>query len=116
MARTIIPVTSMNRRATVPNATETNADPVNNMFIVNDGATWIEVRNNNGAVSRSFTVEEPNLVDGDLLIADRTYTLTPSQTVKVGPFPRSLYGETLLIDIPVGQTDLRFTAYSLLVF
>lgn len=115
MPRTVIVVTPMNRRALVPNASEQTADPTNQMVLVNDGATWIEVRNNSGAASRNFTVLEPGTVDEDLAVPDRTYTVTASQRAKVGPFPRSLYGETLMVDIPAAETDLRFTAYSLLV-
>lgn len=114
MARTQIPVTPMNRRAYVPNATEVIADPTNQMFLVNDGATWIEVRNSNGGAVRSFTVQEIEVIDLDLPVPDRTFPVPASDRGKVGPWPREMYGETIFIDIPVAQTDLRFTAYSML--
>lgn len=116
MARTQIPVKAMDRRTFVLDQAESPADPTNGMFVINDGATWLEVRNTNAA-ARTFTVVEPGVVDQDLPIGDRTYTVPGTGTTpagRTGAFPRSLYGETLLIDIPVGQTDLRFTAYSLL--
>lgn len=118
MARTIIPVQAMNRRVLVV-PVPVNSDAANDMFFVNDGATWLEVGNVNGGVARAFTIESPYNVDLDLSVADRTFTIPAATTVpqKVGPWPREIYGETVFVtmDAAVG-TDLRFYAFSMLGF
>lgn len=116
MARTLIPVKPMSRRVpVVPVATI--SDATNDMYFVNDGATWLEVGNVNAA-GRDFTIETPYQVDLDLPVNDRTFTVPGLTTVpvRVGPWPREIYGETVFVTMPaLTGTDLRFYAYSLLI-
>jgi hypothetical protein len=117
VARTLIPVKAMNRRALVV-PVPTISDATNDMYFVNDGATWLEVGNVNAA-GRDFTIETPYQVDLDLVIADRIFTVPGLTTVPVlvGPWPREIYGETVFVTMPaLTGTDLRFYAYSLLIF
>lgn len=118
MPRILIPVLPMNRRALVV-PVSTTSDPTNDMYFINDGATWLEVGNVNGALARSFTIETPGTVDLDLSVADRTFSVPALTTVpqKVGPWPREIYGETVFVtmDAAVG-TDLWFYAFSMLTF
>lgn len=115
MARTPIPVKRLSRVTPVVPA-PVNSDPTNDMFFVNDGATWLEVTNSNVGLARTFTVETPYTVDL-LPVSDRTYSIPANASVpqKVGPFPRDIYGETVFItmDAAVGA-DLHFGAYSML--
>ncbi len=116
MPRTIIPVQAMNRRVLVV-PVPVISDAPNDMYFVNDGATWLEVGNVNAA-TRQFTIETPYMVDLDLNIDDRTFTVPGTTTVpvKVGPWPREIYGETVFVTIPPASgTDLRFYAFSLLI-
>lgn len=115
MARTPIPVKPLNRIVPVIPAPVVS-DPTNDMFFVNDGATWLEVTNVNVGLARTFVIETPYQVD-QLPISDRTYSIPANTSVaqKVGPFPRGIYGETVFVtmDAAVG-TDLRFGVYSML--
>ena len=85
------------------------------MVVINDGYTFLEVRNTNAA-NRTFDVHVDGNVDDIPLAEIRTYTVNGTgvgtATGKTGVFPRELYGQTLLID--VANADLRFTAYTLL--
>lgn len=116
MPRTLIPVQQMSRRTLIV-PVPINSDPTNDMYFVNDGATWLEVGNVHATLARSFTIETPYNVDLDLSVADRTFSIPALTTVpqKVGPWPREIYGETVFVtmDAAVG-TDLRFYAYSML--
>jgi hypothetical protein len=115
MARIPIPVITMNRRALVTPVPVTS-DAANDHFVVNDGATWLEIGNVAVGVMQ-FTVITPYLVDQDLGVDDRLFTVPGSTTVPVhvGPWPRSIYGETIFVDVPPATgTNLRFYAYSLL--
>lgn len=116
MPRTLIPVLPMNRRALVV-PIPTTSDPTNDMYFINDGATWLEVGNVHATLAQSFTIETPYNVDLDLSVADRTFSVPALTTVpqKVGPWPREIYGETVFVtmDAAVG-TDLRFYAFSML--
>lgn len=111
MARVDIPVRRVTRFAYVADASEVTADATNDHQVINDGATWVEVRNTNVA-SRTFDVRVTGGIDVTQAVTARTYTVPGSSGGRAGPFPREFYGETLLID--VATTDLRFTAYTLL--
>jgi hypothetical protein len=117
VARTFIPVVPMSRRVLVVPAA-TVSDATNDMVFVNDGATWLEVGNVNAA-GRDFTIETPYQVDVDLAVGDRLFTVPGLTTVpvRVGPWPRDIYGDTVFVTMPaLTGTDLRFYAYSLLTF
>lgn len=115
MARVQIPVAYINRVTFTTNSAEVTGDATNDHYVLNDGGTFLEVRNTNAA-NRTFDVELAATVDVTQVPAVRTYTVqgtgVGTATGKTGIFPVELYGQTLLID--VATTDLRFTAYSLL--
>lgn len=115
MPRVNIPVNTVDRTFFRTNAAEVTGDPANDHVMINDGYTFLEVRNTNAA-NQTFDVHVDGNIDDIPLAEIRTYTVNGTgvgtATGKTGIFPRELYGETLLID--VATTDLRFTAYTLL--
>lgn len=111
MPRVQIPVSTVDRTFFRSNAAEVAADAANDHYVINDGGTFLEVRNTNAA-SRTFDVHIVGNVDDIPLTEVRTYTVPGVTTGKTGVFPREDYGETLLVD--VATADLRFTAYTVL--
>lgn len=112
MARSQIPVTRLTRYAITAAPTPTTGDATNGHYLVNDGATFFEFRNN-GAVQRQIDILISDTWDSDLGISARTWQLTASATdMKTGTFPTHLYGNTLLVD--VAHSDVRILAYSVL--
>jgi len=109
-----IPVVQMSRTTQVVKGTPapTASDTTNGNQAANDGYSFLEVTNANGAATRVFSVQLPNNVDGQT-ITSRTYTVPVSATcpIYVGPFPTNFYGPILLIDST--STDLSFRAISL---
>ena len=112
MARTQIPVTRLSRYALAAAPTPTTGDATNGHWVLNDGATFFEFRNN-GAVQRQIDILIGDTWDSDLTIAARTYQLTASATdMKSGTFPTHLYGNVLLVNVT--HSDVRILAYSVL--
>lgn len=112
MARSEIPVTRLSRYALAAAPTPTTGDATNGHYVLNDGATFFEFRNN-GASSRTIEILIADTYDSDLTINARTYTLPASATdVKSGTFPTHLYGKTLLVD--VSHSDVRILSYTVL--
>lgn len=111
MPRVQIPVATIDRTLFRSNSAEVTADPANDHYVINDGETYLEVRNTNVA-DQAFDVHVVGNVDDIPLAEVRTYTVPGSTTGKTGVFPRELYGTTLLVD--VATADLRFTAYTVL--
>jgi hypothetical protein len=115
MARVNIPVNRVDRTFFTTNAAEVTGDAANDMVVINDGYTFLEVRNTNAA-DRTFDVHVNGNIDDIPLAEIRTYTVNGTgvgtATGKTGIFPREIYGDTLLVD--VADADLRFTAYTVL--
>lgn len=115
MARVNIPVNRVDRTFFTTDAAEVTGDAANDMVVVNDGYTYLRVRNTNAA-NRTFDVHVNGNVDDIPLAEIRTYTVNGTgvgtATGQTGIFPREIYGETLLVD--VANADLRFTAYTVL--
>ncbi|GAA0454193.1 hypothetical protein ACFQ2B_27865 [Streptomyces stramineus] len=109
MPRVNVPVTSITRTGVAP-ATEVNGDATNNHSLVNDGQTWIEVRNSGSTVARTMSAIYANTIDGQTVPA-KTYSIPTSSTRRIGPFPVRLFGALLLID--VDNAELKLTAYTL---
>jgi hypothetical protein len=110
MPRVAIPVNTVTR-AGIANATEVNGDTVNGHTLPNDGRTWLEVRNSNGAATaRTVTIRLSQTVDGQT-VTSRTKSIPAGTTHKVGPFPAGQYGDNLLVD--VDNAELKLTAYRL---
>lgn len=63
-------------------------------LIPNDGHTVLRV-NNGGAESTEVTIVTPGTESGGVGIEDRKVTVANGVTKVIGPFPRSLYGNTL---------------------
>ena len=60
----------------------------NDYVFANDGNSRLVILNSSS--SNTVTIITPNTVDG-LSVADRTYTVSSSANVVVGPFPTSVY-------------------------
>lgn len=110
MARVNLPHTQITRAGVAPGA-EVNGDAVNNHVLVNDGRVLLLVRNSNGgATARDLTIVVPGTVDGQA-IADKVTSIAAGASRYFGPFPRSIYGNS--IDVDVAHADLKLTAYRL---
>lgn len=109
MARTVISVNELTRDGLADPA-ETAGDVTNGNTAVNDGKTFVRVRNADGTTARTATFVTPGTVDS-LAIADRVISVPLSSTVWVGPFPQSFYGGSL--DIDSETADLNYTVFSL---
>lgn len=106
---TVYPVVRTALRATpVPVA----GDVANGNIITNDGATFLELTNADGANTHTCTVQVASGVDG-LTAGPRTYTLPISAAVqKTGVFPVAAYGPTLLIN--VDNANVKVNAFTLI--
>jgi len=78
--------------------------------VANDGRTWIEATNTDGAASHTVTFAIPGTVDGQA-IGDRAETLAASASARYGPFPASVYG--LSLGITVDSAMITLAAYRL---
>jgi hypothetical protein len=77
----------------VPTAIEGLLAP-DTQLIPNDGHTLLRV-NNGGAEPTEVTIVTPGTESGGVGIEDRKVTVANGVTKVIGPFPRSLYGNTL---------------------
>lgn len=105
MAATPLVVTSVSRDGVDPVA-EVAADTVNGNSVANDGRTWVEVSNTDGAAQHTVTFAIPGTVDSQP-IGDRAEVLPASMTGRrFGPFPTSIYGLTLGVTADDAQVTL----------
>lgn len=105
MARGVVPVTEITRTG-VAEPAETNGDATNNHVIANDGNMWIEVRNSNGAsTARTLTIHLTGARDGQAP-APKTYSIAAAATRRIGPFPVSLYGSAMQVDVDNAELKL----------
>lgn len=89
---------------------ETDGDAVNNHTMANDGQTWIEVRNSNGAsTARVLTVRLPGTKDGQAY-TPKTYSIAAGKTISLGPWPADIYGGDVLMD--VAHAELKLASFS----
>lgn len=110
MPRTAVPVTEITRTGVAP-AAQVAGDASNDHDLPNDSRTWVEVQNLNvAAVNVTFVT--PGNVSGQA-IDDQVVSVPGASTRLVGPFPTSLFGETLQIDVATNAADLRFRAFRL---
>lgn len=77
-------------------ATEPAADTTNGNFVVNDGRVFIQARAST-ANARTITFLTSGTVDGQA-IGDRVVNISASTTKIIGPFPVSIYSQTLEFD------------------
>lgn len=112
MARTLISPLSVSRTALRATGTPPAVDVSNGNYCPNDGFTYLEVTNADGAATHVLTVQVVSGIDG-LTTGPRTYTVPISAVVqKVGPYPLQFYGNTLLFSGDSAQ--LKVQPYSLL--
>ncbi len=115
MARTLLALRRVDYATNVQHwllANEIAPDVANGNYAPNDGATLIFVHNNNGSSSRTVTVTTPGTVGQGLAIADETYTFALNEFGFIGPFPQSIFGPQLLID--VSANDCKLLLFSVL--
>lgn len=109
MARGAIPVSALSRAGVAP-PSETNGDATNNHSVVNDGATFLLVRNSNGAsTARTVTFRPTSTVDGQSVT--RAVSIAAAASRYFGPFPTGIYGRSLLVD--VDNAELKLSAFRL---
>lgn len=112
MARTQTTVLSVNRTTLRATGTPPAVDVANGNFCLNDGATFLEITNADGANTHVLTVVVVSGVDG-LTAGPRSYTIPISAAVqKTGIFPMAFYGEVLLYN--GDNANLKVQPYSLL--
>ena len=109
MARVDIPVSRISR-VDVFELNDPVADAVNDHQMVNNGATLILVENTDAAAHNAEAVIEQT-VDGQA-VAVLPYVIPANSMVVLGPYPRDIYGDLLLINIDNNNLELR--AFSLI--
>lgn len=109
MARVVVPVVSVTK-AGVAAGTEVNGDATNFHEVANNGQTWIEVRNADGAGAHTVTVKVSKLVDGQG-VASRTYSIALSASRRIRLGDPAVYGSLTQVDVDSSQ--LKLTAYTL---
>ena len=92
MARTALTVQEGTRLTVLTNPTQNTPDVANGNSFINDGKTILYVTNGSGG-NVVITVDYPTLVDTDLVVADRSYTVATGTRTVIGPFPTT-YNQT----------------------
>jgi hypothetical protein len=92
MPRTALTVQDSGRITPLTNSTRHTPDVANGNSFIDDGKTILIVING-GAGSTVLTVDVPQLYDTDLVIPNRTYTITAGQRKIIGPFS-AMYRQT----------------------
>lgn len=109
MARAVITFVRLTRVVFTPDPTATTLDSVNGNYVLNDGATFLQLNNTSGT-TKTVSVEVPEDVDQDLAVQSRTYSLNAGQVGKTGIYPREVYGSQLLVDVSgTGVTAVAFS-------
>lgn len=107
MARTLITPTAVTRTGVAPPA-ETAGDVANGNYIPNSGNLYLLLRNANGAsTARNLTVAFANSVDGQT-VTPKPYAVAAGASLWVGPFPVSIYGQSL--NINADNAELKVSA------
>lgn len=109
MARRQVPVVGINRFALTPDTAATAGDATNGMFMLNDGATFIQMVSTSGS-TQTVNVTVPAGADVNLTVGPRAYTLTANAKGKTGFFPIGAYGSVLLFSTT--SALVSFTAYT----
>lgn len=105
MARgTLTPVQAT--RAGVAVTAATTGDSVNGHQVANDGRIVLCATNTNGSsTSHTITVLIPGAVDG-IANSPKVVTLAAGATRFLGPYPTSIYGSPLLINVADNEVHL----------
>lgn len=105
MARTNLPATLITRAGIAPGA-EVAGDSVNNHSFDNTNSNvLLLVRNADGSGAHTVTIHLSQTVDGQA-VASRAVSIPLSASRYFGPFPRSEYGATVLVDVDSSQLKL----------
>lgn len=109
MARGEIPVTTVTVAGIAP-TTPTAGDSVNGHFVVNDGATWLEVTNLDGTNPHTLSIRLPS-VDGQT-VTPKAYVIAANTTAarKIRLGAPALYTRKTQIDADSSQ--LKIAAYT----
>jgi len=108
VARVAVPVTRVSRLTPIALSAGVS-DPANDHSMVNNGATIVLVTNAGGAIHNVQAVVEQT-VDGEA-VDPVDYAIPANSTVPLGPYPRQIYGDLLLLNID--HADLSLRAFSL---
>lgn len=109
MARVIVPVVSVTK-AGVAAGSEVNGDATNFHEVANNGGTWIEVRNADGAGAHTVTIKVAKTVDSQT-VTSRTYSIALSASRRIRLGDPNVYGNPTQVDVDSSQ--LKLTAYTL---
>lgn len=103
-----VPVTSITRAGAVDPA-GTAGDVANGMTVSNGGTMFLQVTNTD-TVARTFEIDVPGAIDG-VAPPNRTYSLAASASQKIGPWPVTIYGNSLSVPV-VSSSLLQFRAFA----
>jgi len=114
MPRTNIPVTAIPKTVGVAPPAVTAGDATNDHSFVNDGRTFLEIKNTDAA-TQVVTIVTPYTVES-LAVDDVTVSIPTGATRLIGPFNAALFGQPtdaskVWVDITVANFEFR--AYSL---
>lgn len=107
MAVTALSVTQIARTGTTDTLSAANVD---GHTIVNNGATWFEVANDD-ATSTNVLVAPSKTVDG-LSVSSRTVAVAAGARKKFGPYPKSDYESSITVTFSK-VTSLTIGAFKL---
>lgn len=91
MARTDLTVTEIDRDGVDLEATYEAANADGEAFL-NNGATWITIKNGNAA-SRTVTIETNGRTVDGLTLPDDTVTVAQDEEMQIGPFERDTFNQ-----------------------
>jgi hypothetical protein len=106
MARGVLDLNQITRTGVA--VTEVTGDAANNHQVANNGDTYI-LAHNSGAGARTITFVINKAVDG-VTPTPVARSLAAGASKLFGPFPVSLYGSTLLINVE--HAEMKLSAYS----
>jgi hypothetical protein len=112
MARQNIPVTRPTSAGVNSTAAEVVPVAVDDLSFVNDGQTFLVLRNTTG-VPDTATVITP-ATPGGLALADQPIVVAANATYVAGPFPPQYFNQVDgTVQVDVTTAALRFTAFSM---
>lgn len=111
MPRVELTRTQISRAGVVP-AAEQDSDATNNHYFVDNGRTFLLVRNAN-AGAQTVTIEIPGEVDAGINNADRSVSINAAASKYIGPFDSRYWqpGTNQVYVNPSVTTDLKFSVY-----
>jgi hypothetical protein len=118
MARVPVPVTPVSRDgAEVDTANEVPGDSVNGHLFVNDGSTFLSVRNFDGVAPgpQTVTIHIPRPLDGSGPTTDViNLAAVDGARYLIGPFPKRIYNQADgRVYVDVSDADVKLEAYSI---